>query len=86
MEDWKLIETLKPDYFGKPAGHKELFDLQDDPGETRDLSAGEPVALSEMVYQLEDWWQRTLGGEPDPMVTQPLTQFVGSAHSVGGDR
>jgi tetratricopeptide (TPR) repeat protein len=43
-EQWKYIRTAQP----------ELYDLQADPRETRNLAAAEPVALARMARMLDD--------------------------------
>lgn len=51
--DWKIIKI--PGRFG--TGNWELFNIEDDPGESKDLSADNPVKLAELV---EFWDQYAL--------------------------
>lgn len=70
--DWKLIHWYG-DYLA-PEGHTpddrlygkltlgprwELYDLKDDPSETRDLASQQPAKLAELKRRLEAWWKET---------------------------
>jgi arylsulfatase A-like enzyme len=68
--EWKLIEALEPDIYGKPA--LELYHLATDPGETRNLAAARPEVAAALRAELGDWVARRLRetGLPDPLVTQ----------------
>jgi len=70
--DWKLIhwfgDYLDPHGFtpdDKPYGklvvgpRTELYNLRDDIGETRDLSAAQPEKVKELTAALEAWWKAT---------------------------
>ncbi len=48
MRDWKLVE-----YHEGP--RQELFNLKDDPTESTDLSAKDPVKTKELLAQLDAW-------------------------------
>jgi arylsulfatase A-like enzyme len=57
-----------------PTRRTWLFDLEDDPGETTDLSEERPEEVERLSTLLEDWWRRqrpllaedrTLGLDPD---------------------
>ncbi|MCK5465187.1 MAG: DUF4976 domain-containing protein, partial [Bacteroidales bacterium] len=50
---FKLIEWHEDFLSGKPAW--ELYDLDSDPGETRDLSADHPEILEELRMDLHQW-------------------------------
>ena len=76
MGDWKLIhwygdylapEGSTPDdrVYGKlTLGPRwELYNLKDDPSETRDLSKKHPAKLAELKRRLEAWWKET-GAKP----------------------
>jgi len=69
-EDWKLIETLKPDLYGMPKGYKELYDLKRDPSETINLIASEKEIAKELSTRLENWVKSQLKGRPDPLLVQ----------------
>jgi len=68
---WKLIETLRPDIYGNIAGHLELYDLQK--GEKHNLIEEERTIAGELMLLMEEWYRRKLGGEPDPLITQPIS-------------
>ena len=46
--DWKLIEWYED-------GHRELYNLSDDPGEQHEVSAANPERLGNLVAQLAAW-------------------------------
>jgi arylsulfatase A-like enzyme len=52
--DWKLI---MPDRRNEPAGTVELFDLQHDPDESRDLTRHRPEKLHDLRVRLDAWWR-----------------------------
>lgn len=59
--DWKLIEFLD-------GGGPELYNLADDPGETRDLAPAEPGVLARLQRKLDEW-QASVGAQipiPNP--------------------
>jgi uncharacterized sulfatase len=47
--DWKLIVPVK--------GAAELYDLERDPTERKDLAAGEPARVKELTKVLDGWWE-----------------------------
>ena len=51
--DWKLIVSVPP---GKPAT-RVLFNLADDPFETKDLAAAEPQRVASLLEMLDQWWK-----------------------------
>lgn len=53
--DWKILWLWDP--FGP--GRWELFNLADDPGETRDLAAAEPKKLAELLAGWKDYVENT---------------------------
>jgi arylsulfatase A-like enzyme len=63
--DWKLLEYFED-------GRRELFNLRDDPQESRDLAASQPSKLAELMKELASW--RTDVGAKSP---QPNPQFRG---------
>jgi arylsulfatase A-like enzyme len=69
-ERWKLI--VYP-----PINHRELFDLRDDPHETRDLAA-DPAHEPEVarLTALMKTWQREVGDELPPSVNDPKPKAV----------
>jgi uncharacterized sulfatase len=91
--DWKLIhwygDYLAPEGFtpdNTPYGKLllgprwELYNLRDDPSETRDLAASQPARLAQLRKKLEAWWQQTGAKAPtinpsfDPAKWPPTRQ------------
>jgi len=68
---WKLIETMRPDIYGRPAGHIELYDLRR--GEGENLVDESPDVARELLYELETWYRAKLAGTPDPLATQEIS-------------
>lgn len=65
---YKFILSRLPDLLGNP--DRELYDLQADPGEERNLAAEEPKLAAEMEKQLEAWIAERLevaGRSKDPV-------------------
>jgi arylsulfatase A len=56
--DWKLIEYYETTLAGSGAP-LELFNLRDDPGETRNLASSEPKRVAALRTQLAAWRTRT---------------------------
>ncbi|MBO9608973.1 MAG: sulfatase [Paenibacillaceae bacterium] len=67
-ERYKFIRVYDPGPFARP--RRELYDLQDDPQETRNLAETMPELADTMERELDLWVKRTLNGRPDPMVRQ----------------
>jgi arylsulfatase len=64
----KLILAREPDRYGNP--DRELYDLTEDPGETRNLAEADPVLAARMEQDLEDWIATRvseLGKDQDPV-------------------
>jgi arylsulfatase A-like enzyme len=51
--DWKLIV---PHRSNEPGGAVELFDLNRDPGETKELASEEPRQVERLQALLDGWW------------------------------
>mgnify|MGYP000397906295 CR=1 FL=1 len=68
---WKLIETLRPDIYGNPAGYLELYDLEK--GETKNLIDEEKEIAKELLFYMEKWYRSKLKENPDPLLTQPIS-------------
>jgi arylsulfatase A-like enzyme len=62
---WKLLEDFE-------SGQLQLFDLQEDPGEERDLAAAEPETVEDLHGRLVAW-RSALGA---PMPSGPDPAFV----------
>jgi hypothetical protein len=54
--DWKLIEFYD-------SGRRELFNLKNDPRESKNLAAGEADRVTQLAGQL-DAWRRSIGAQP----------------------
>jgi arylsulfatase A-like enzyme len=51
--DWKLIVPHRPN---EPGAVVELFNLNRDPGETKNLASAEPRQVERLREWLDDWW------------------------------
>lgn len=70
----KLILAREPDLHGMPM--RELYNLEADPGETRNLAEEEPALAHEMEQALEGWIRDQMarhGLAEDPLVAQGIT-------------
>jgi arylsulfatase A-like enzyme len=63
---WKYISCWDPGIYDRSG--PELYDLEADPGEHRNVAADHPGVVHELDGILWDWIRETLGGRPDPMV------------------
>ncbi|NLO07719.1 MAG: sulfatase-like hydrolase/transferase [candidate division WS1 bacterium] len=73
-ERWKYIKARAMDLYGGPM--EELYDLDADPGEFRNIAALRPDVASELDTKLEAWvsyMMRRNGLEEDPLVTHGIT-------------
>jgi len=59
MGNYKLIECFEDNRI-------ELYDLENDPGEKRDLSREKPELAQEMKATLQQWWQDVEAKIPQP--------------------
>lgn len=68
--DWKLIEALEPDIYGKPP--LELFHLPSDPGEQHNLAAERPEVVARLQAERDRHIADRLAatGKPDPLIAQ----------------
>ncbi|AMV35907.1 sulfatase [Planctomyces sp. SH-PL62] len=62
--DWKLLEFFE-------TGKVELYNLRDDPGETRDLAAADPDRAGAMHARLVDWRKHVKAPMPTPHTPEP---------------
>ena len=69
-EKWKLIEALEPDIYGGP--DLELYDLEADPSEQRNLAAELPEVVRSLSQECHHHIRTRLRdtGYPDPLVEQ----------------
>lgn len=65
-DGWKLIKTVDNGPY-RDGPMTELFDLGDDPGETRNLAARSPRRLDALELEMTRWVEARLGGRPDPL-------------------
>ncbi|GAF73184.1 unnamed protein product, partial [marine sediment metagenome] len=63
--DWKLIRTLHKAFWDTP--ETELFNLAEDPMETRDLAVEEPETVDRLELRMARWLRKELGGGADPL-------------------
>jgi len=73
-DDRKLILARQPDRYGNP--RRELYDLAQDPGETRNVADERPEVADAMEAELEGWIAAELaraGRAQDPLVEQGIT-------------
>ncbi|KAA6438961.1 sulfatase [Dyadobacter flavalbus] len=57
--DFKLVESYE-------TGKTELFNVKEDVGETRDLSATEPEKTQELLHALQEWRKQVNANMPEP--------------------
>ena len=73
---YKLIETLRPDFYGNPAGFLELYDLDKDPLELNNI-AEENIDLAYLLLgKMEKWFREKLNGRIDPLMEQDISLKV----------
>jgi len=63
--EWKLIKYIDRNFW--PGPMLELFNLKDDPDETRNLVDEEPQIRDELELKLRKWEDECLGVRPDPL-------------------
>jgi arylsulfatase A-like enzyme len=65
--EWKLIIALEPDFHFKP--EVELYNLQDDPNENRNLAEACPEVVADLKARMEAWIMKREGetGLPNPI-------------------
>ncbi len=62
---WALIKNIDTGVWEKPA--TELFDMKEDPKQTRNVYDTEPEAAAELEVRLARWLEGQLGARPDPL-------------------
>ena len=73
---WKFIDSIEPDPHGRPM--QELFDLEADPGEGRNVIEQHPEVALDLAARLEAWVARRLaetGRSVDPVRQQRRSSF-----------
>ena len=71
---WKLIQTLRPDPYSRPAGYLELYDLEK--GEEENLAETERDVAEELLMVMEKWYRSALGEKGDPLMLQPISMPI----------
>jgi arylsulfatase A-like enzyme len=64
-ERWKLIKTLDKAFWETP--DIELYDIENDPDEKRNLASEKPETVDELELRMERWLRRRLGKRVDPL-------------------
>ncbi|HEU4753823.1 MAG TPA: sulfatase, partial [Armatimonadota bacterium] len=84
--EWKLIEALEPDMYGKPA--VELFHLPSDPGEQHNLADDRREVVAELAAARDRHVEQRLRetGNPDPLVEQADALRIWQPRFVAGKR
>jgi arylsulfatase A-like enzyme len=70
---WKLIETLRPDIYEKPAGCIELYDVEKDPIESVNLVDQNEDLAFQLLGRLEKLYRFTTRGVGDPLIEQKIS-------------
>ena len=55
----------------RPAGYFKLYMLKKD--ETMNVAEERCDIAGDLLMNMEKWWRAELGGEPDPLVVQPIS-------------
>lgn len=71
--EWKLIETLRPDIYGKPAGYIELYNLEKDPEEKVNVTDTDEDLALQLLGKLEKLYRSITKGEGDPLMEQEIS-------------
>lgn len=84
--EWKLIEALEPDCYGKPP--RELYHLPTDPGEQRNLAEERSDVTAQLQEALHHHVARRLEatGLPDPLVEQADALRIWQPRFIAGRR
>ena len=64
-KEWKLIKTTHKAFWDTPP--RELFKVDEDPGETRNLAESYPEVVDMLELRLARFLERELGGMVDPL-------------------
>ncbi len=74
-DGWKLIKKIGGDLYNRPK--LQLFNIEKDPNEERDLREDNRDIVKELELQMEHWVEDNLGEKPDPMRVQLKTGLPG---------
>jgi arylsulfatase A-like enzyme len=85
-EEWKLIEALEPDIYGKPP--VELYHLRSDPGERADQAEQRPEVVAELAAARDAHVAERLArtGLPDPLIEQADALRIWQPRFIAGKR
>ena len=85
-EEWKLIQALEPDIYGKPP--MELYHLPTDPAEQRNLAEERPDVVQSLAAARDAHITRRLAetGQADPVVEQAEALRIWQPRFVAGKR
>ncbi len=75
-KEWKLIETLRPDIYGNPPGHLELYNLKEDPKENENLTEKDEETALYLLGKLERLYRSILEGKGDPLIEQEISMPI----------
>ncbi len=64
-DGWKLIKTIDPGFWECPP--IELYDLNKDPNETKNLAWKETEIVRDLELKMAKWREAELGNKPDPL-------------------
>jgi len=64
-EKWKFIKTLDKAFWETP--EIELYNMKEDPEETKNLASEEPEIVDELELRMERWLRKKLGKRIDPL-------------------
>jgi len=69
-QEWKIIQALEPDIYGKP--EIELYHLPTDPGEQVNVAAARPQIVAQLTSNREAYQAKRMAetGLPDPLLEQ----------------
>ncbi|MGC8571577.1 MAG: sulfatase [Caldivirga sp.] len=70
--EWKLIQWIRDDTYGKKAGHIELYNLAKDPAESRNLAEEERETALRLLGLMEERYRRIVGSK-DPLTLQEIS-------------
>ena len=69
--EWKLIQTLRSDIYGREAGYLELFKIKD--GESKNVLTDNEDVAKDLLFTMENWYRRMLKSNNDPLALQEIS-------------
>ena len=70
--DWKLIQWIRDDTYGRRSGHIELYNIAKDPTESRNMAVEEGDVALRLLGLMEGRY-RELAGADDPLIMQEVS-------------